>query len=98
MNFDSRQRWVFAAFFMLAAIGFLLPFWPLAALGVMLAALSGNWLGALATGILLDLAWGAPVGLAHFLYFPFTVIAVVAILARWWGSEYFISRSPPEHL
>jgi hypothetical protein len=94
----SQQRWVLAVFFAIAALGFLLPFWPLSILGIILAAASGRWFSALIIGILLDLAWGAPVGLAHYLYFPFTLVAVVSALARLWGGRYFIDRGRQERL
>lgn len=95
---SATRRSILAIGLVLAAGGFLLPFWPLSVLGVVLLALWGRWFVALVVGLLLDLAWGAPVGLAHFLYVPFTELAVVAALARLVGSEYFISRTPPETL
>lgn len=94
----SQQRWILAVFFALAALGFLLPLWPLSVLGVVLMAAWGRWFFAILMGILLDLAWGAPVGLAHFLYFPFTLTAVVAALARLWGGKYFADRGRQETL
>jgi hypothetical protein len=95
---SPRDRWILCAFFVLAALGFVLPFWPLSALGVALIALWGRWLIALFIGLLLDLAWGAPLGLFHIIYFPFALLAVVAALARLLGAKYFINRNPPEHL
>ena len=94
----SQQRWVLAVFFALAAMGFLVPLWPLSALAVVCMAAWGRWLVAVFVGLLLDLAWGAPVGLAHYLYFPFTFLAVVTALARAWSSKYFINRDRQEHL
>lgn len=94
----TSQRFLLALFFMLAALGFLLPFWPLSVAGIVLAALWGRWFSALLIGLLLDLAWGAPVGLAQFLYFPFTLIAVVAALARLWVARYLLDRAPQEKI
>jgi hypothetical protein len=94
----SASRWVTLFLMLVAALGFLLPLWPLCVLGVALLSLWGRWFVALVVGLLLDLAWGAPVGLAHFLYFPFTATAVVAALARFVGSRYLINRDLPERL
>lgn len=95
---QPAQRIVAAAFFIFAALGYLLSVWPLSLAGVVLMALWGRWFLAVIVGLLLDLAWGAPLGLAHFLYFPFTIAAVVAALARLWGGRYFIDRNPQERL
>jgi hypothetical protein len=95
---SSQQRWVLAVFFALAAIGFLLPLWPLSALAVVLMSAWGRWLFAISVGLLLDLAWGAPVGLVHYVYFPFTLLAVVTALVRAWSAKYFIDRGLQERL
>lgn len=87
-----------ALFFALAALGFLLPLWPLSVLGIVLAAAWGRWFFAVLIGLLLDLAWGAPVGLAHSLYFPFTLLAMVAALVRLWVGRYFADRGRQETL
>ncbi|MEK7109580.1 MAG: hypothetical protein AAB919_04110 [Patescibacteria group bacterium] len=92
------QRFLLAFFFALAALGFLLPFWPLSVVGILLAAGWGRWFAALLIGLLLDLAWGAPLGLTHFLYFPFTLSAVVAALIRLWIARYLLDRAPQERL
>lgn len=92
------QRITAAALVVLAALGYLWPLWPLSLLGVALMALWGRWLLAVSMALLLDLAWGAPLGLAHFLFFPFTLVAIAAALARLWGGRYFIDRNPPKTL
>lgn len=94
----SSNRWILAAFIALACAGFLVPFWPLSALAVALLALWGRWFIAIVVGLLLDLAWGAPLGIAHFLYFPFTLLAALLALARLFGAKYFIDRDLPERL
>lgn len=94
----STRRWILAVFFIVAALGFLVPFWPLCLLGIALMALWGRWLPAIITGLLLDLAWGAPVGLLHFLYFPFTICAAALALARFVGAKYVLDRDVPETL
>lgn len=35
----STRRWILAVFFIVAALGFLVPFWPLCLLGIALMAL-----------------------------------------------------------
>ncbi len=76
----------------------MVPFWPLSVLGIVLIVLSGHWFVGLVVGILLDLASGTPVGPVQHLYFPFTILAVVLALARWWAAGYFIDRSPGDTL
>lgn len=92
------RRWVLAVFFVVAALGFMLPLWPLSVLGIALMALWGRWFAAICTGLLLDLAWGAPLGLAHYLYFPFVACAVVLSLVRLAAGKYLLNRDMPETL
>ncbi len=63
----QNTRWIYAVSFALAAAGFLMPLWPLSVLGLLLAALSGRWLFAIAMGLLLDIGWGPPGGLLHYI-------------------------------
>lgn len=97
MSITSR-RWTLAALIALWAAGFLIPLWPLSVLGVVLVALLGRWFLALLLGLVLDLAWGAPPGMLHFLLFPMTLCAILAALVRLVASKYFISAGPPERL
>jgi hypothetical protein len=94
----NPRRWILAVFIALTALGFVLPFWPLSALGLILLSLWGRWLVALLLGLLIDVAWGAPVGALHFIYFPFAALALVVALARLYGARYFIDRTPSETL
>ena len=89
--------WVSLVSFIIAAVGFLLPFWPLTAVGVLLAALSGRWFFAILLGLLIDVAYGAPVGRFYFLYVPFTLLAVVGALARYFFAGRF-RQAPSQHL
>lgn len=93
----KNTTWLLAVSFVLAAAGFLLPFWPLSALGILLLAFSGRFILAIALGLLLDIAYGAPVGRFHFLYFPFTIFAVLSDAARFFASRY-LRQSPTDTL
>ena len=95
---SKSSRWIYAVTFLLAAGGFLIPFWPLSVLGVLLAALSGRWIFAVIVGLLLDIAWGAPTSTLRYLLFPFTVVALLGVALRQWGGYYFLDRNPQERL
>lgn len=92
------SRWIYAITFGLAAAGFMLPFWPLAVVGILISVFSGRWLFGIIVALLIDLAWGAPTGALHFLYFPFTLLAVAGAAARIWGSRYFLDRNRQEKI
>ena len=94
----QSSRWIYAITFLLAAAGVLLPFWPLSIVGVLIGALSGRWIFAVVVALLIDLAWGAPTGVLHFLYFPFTLLALAAAAARAWGGRYFLDKHQQEKL
>ncbi len=79
--------------FAMVAVGFLLPLWPLALVGVAIAALSGQWIFTLMLGLLLDVAFGAPVGKLHVLYFPFALFALAGIVVRYMSSSYIRQSS-----
>ncbi len=95
---SNSTKWILASSFALSAIGFLLPFWPLAVVGILLAALSGRVVFAIAIGLLLDIAYGAPLQTAHMLFFPFAAVAVVGILARVLGKKYILSKDTQDSL
>ena len=84
--------------FVIAAAGFLLPFWPLEVLGVLILALSGHWLWGVFVGLLLDIAYGAPTGHFHVLLFPFTILALASALAYRFGRRYFFDASRQDTL
>ncbi len=75
-----------------------MPLWPLSVVGVVLAALSGRWIFAVIVGLMLDLAWGAPTGMYRYLFFPFTIVALVGFIVRYWGSRYFLDKNPQERI
>jgi hypothetical protein len=93
----NNTTWILAVAFVLAAAGYLLPLWPLTVAGILLLALSGRFIFAVALGLLLDVAYGAPVGRFHFLYFPFTLLAVIASLVQYIGWHY-LRKSPTDTL
>ncbi len=95
---SKSSRWIYAVTFLLAATGFLMPWWPFSVLGVVIAALSGRWIFAVILGLLLDLAWGAPTGSLGYFFFPFTAAALACVVARYWGSYYFLDKNPQERL
>jgi len=84
---------VYALSFIIMAAGVLLPLWPLSVVGILIAALSGRWIFAILMALLIDLALGVPQGTLHVLYVPFTILAVVASLLRYFLSGYFLDRS-----
>ncbi|MCC7500630.1 hypothetical protein IT396_02410 [Candidatus Nomurabacteria bacterium] len=93
MAISHASRWIYAVSFALVGTGFLLPLWPVVLAGIALAALSGRWISGLAMALLVDVAWGAPMGLAQYLFFPFTITALLLSAGRLWGSSYFYDRS-----
>lgn len=95
---SRTNQLIYALSFVIAAGGFFLPFWPLCIVGILIAALSGRWIFAILTGLLIDLAWGAPQGVWALVYAPFTLVAVVAALARHALAGYFLDRSPSDTL
>ena len=82
MKILQSKRASIALAFLIIAAGFLFGFWPLALVGVVLAVALGHWVSALLFGLLLDVAYGVPVGFFHFVYFPITLFAVVSVIVR----------------
>ncbi|MEK7613229.1 MAG: hypothetical protein AAB449_03755 [Patescibacteria group bacterium] len=93
---SNKTKWILACSFATAAAGFLLPFWPLSVAGILIAALSGRWIFAIAVGLLFDVAYGAPLGNSQFLYFPFTIVALCGVLARHFGVRYLFNKNLPD--
>src|SRR3989344_5023223 len=96
MKYENQL--ILPGLFLLAAAGFLLPFWPLSAFAIVLAGLLRWSVFAFALGLLLDIAWGAPTGVLEVLMFPFTLLAFCSILARIFASRYLLRKSLPEKL
>ena len=95
---NSATKWILACSFATASAGFLLPFWPLSVAGILLASLSGRWTFAIAIGLLFDIAYGAPMGNMKYLYFPFTAVALLGILARIFSLRYLFNKNIQEKL
>lgn len=66
---------------LLCVVGGILFFWPLGVVGIAIAAFSNRFIVAVLYGISFDVLYGPPPNF-HFLLFPFTLFAVLAILAR----------------
>lgn len=95
---SPSSRYIYALSFAIAAVGFLLPFWPLCVIGILIAALSGRYFFAIPMALLLDLGSGAPTGWLQYVFVPFTVLAVLASLLRVFGAAYFLDKTPPDTL
>lgn len=95
---EIKDTWTYVASFLLAAGGYLLPFWPLSLLGILLAVVRGKWIFAVVLALLVDLMWGPVFGLVSVVYVPFTVFAVVASALRYFLAQNLLSKSPPERL
>jgi hypothetical protein len=92
------SRYIYALSFVIAAVGFLLPFWPLCIVGVLIAALSGRYFFGIAMALLLDIGSGTPVGVLQYVVLPFTILAIVAALVRAYGAAYFLDKTPVDTL
>ena len=82
----------------LALGGFFIPWWPLGVIAIILAALRGLGAFALIVGMIMDLSFGAPLGALHYLYFPFTLLAGLAVAAHLIGIQFIFNRKEQEWL
>lgn len=87
-----KTRSILLLSFAVAATGFLIPFWPLELAGLAIAGLAGHPIFALVLGLLLDIAYGQPTGALGILFFPFTLFALITILARMFSKRYFLEH------
>lgn len=67
---------------LLTLLGLLLGFWPMSFFGLLVALAFGGWPLALCLAAFFDVLWGAPVGMLHFVPLPFTMFALIVVLAR----------------
>jgi hypothetical protein len=77
---------------------FLLNFWWLAAAGVVLAGFVGRGIFAPGLGLLLDLGYGAPLGLASYFFFPFLALGLATIVLRYAVKRYVLRRASADRL
>ncbi len=76
------------------AASFLFSWWPLAAIGIIFAVIVGRWPLAIILGLMLDIIYGAPLGMMHILVFPFTIFAILGALVRTFLASYLRKGSP----
>ncbi len=94
----KSNRWLLLLITVVAFGSFLLGAWPLAAAAVAAVAFVGRGFLALPLGFLFDLAYGAPVGLASYLIFPFALVGLVALAGRYAAERYFLNRASRDTL
>lgn len=66
----------------LFTLGIVLPFWPLALVGIGSALVFGATFLVLIGALIVDVLWGIPTGLFHWLALPYTTLVCVGIIAR----------------
>ncbi len=88
MLMDSKRSILTLVIALCAVAGFAVPCWQLAILAVLAAAISGRYALAVCLGLLLDIAYGVPVGVLHALLFPFTLLALITV-----GGAFVMSNS-----
>jgi hypothetical protein len=98
MKAKQRSKWAGWGFAVLAVAGFLVPFWPLAGLGVALAGATGRLALALCLGLVLDIAWGTPGGLLGAVAFPFTLLGLACFGLLKAGERYLFPQSTSKTL
>lgn len=77
---------------MLAFAGLVVPYWPLGALSILIAASAGSWSVAISIGILCDILFSTPGGMFHWVLMPFTFGAIALLGIRWIFGKYFSLR------
>ena len=80
----------------LVCVGLFVPYWPLALLGVLLLVLSGRWFLATLCALLLDVAYGQPIGIFHIVVLPFTLLVLCLLLLRMVIVPYLRPGSPKQ--
>ena len=92
------NRWLLALIFVVTAGGFLLEWWPVAMLGVVAMGFVGRGYFAPPLGLLLDLAYGAPVGFVVPLFFPFTILGLFVVVGRYVAERYLLDRASRDRI
>jgi len=78
----TNERFILVVAVLLFVAGLVYAWWPLAFLGLLLAAVCGWWLLALPLAFLLDSVFGTPVGFLHWIAFPFTFLILIVVVVR----------------
>ncbi len=94
----EASRWIIMLSFLVAAAGFMIGFWPLEVAGLAGMSFAGRGFLAVPLGFIFDIAYGAPTGALEVLFFPFTILALVLVAARYFASKYFFDRSSTRRL
>ena len=94
----KNKRWLVALVFLIAAGSFLLGWWPVAIVGIVAMGFVGRGLFAVLLGLLFDLAYGTPLGLAAYLFFPFTLLGLGVVAVRYGARRYFLDRASRDTL
>ena len=91
---STSSGWALFFLLALAAAGFFMPFWPLAALAASLAPALRRPILGLGIGIFFDLLWGAPGGWLGMAHFPLTALAILSFCVRVFADRYFFHHVP----
>lgn len=94
----TTTKWVLIASFLCVSGGFVVGFWPISLVGVGISAFGGVPIAAILFGLLLDIAYGVPTGVLHYLYVPYTIAALGAIGLRIMSMRFLLERSAQERL
>lgn len=78
--------------FIFATIGFFIPFWPFVVLGIV-GSSAMYPIVAVGIGVLADVLFGAPEGFLRFVYFPFTILGLLAGLLSIFASTRLRSQN-----
>lgn len=89
----NTDRSILALSIFLVVLGFFIPLWQLQCVGIILAGVSGRYILALLLGLLVDIAYGAPLGLFHAVSFPFTLLAFCSALAWFVGRRFILNKN-----
>lgn len=77
---------------LLSTFGLFIPFWPFVVFGVLASSMMYPIVGVI-IGALADVVFGVPSGLLRFIYFPFTILGLIAGLFSVFASTRLRSRN-----
>lgn len=93
----ASSTWLVLSLSIMGA-AFLFGWWPLALAGVLIGALSGQGVLAVCFGFMLDIAYGPPPGLVHYLEFPFALCALAGWIVHYIAKQYLFDSSLQDRL